>query len=45
MFLLMVIIIIIYSKGDYGDKFYIILDGVVSVLVPRKKEKKDEDQN
>ena len=27
--------------GDFGDKFYIILEGTVSVLVPWKKEKKD----
>lgn len=25
--------------GDYGDKFYILLQGQVAVLVPRKKDK------
>lgn len=29
--------------GDIGEKFYIILDGRVSVLVPRKKEKPQEE--
>lgn len=25
--------------GEYGDKFYVILDGLVSVLVPQKVKK------
>ena len=28
--------------GDYGDKFYVILEGLVSVLVPQKAKQKDE---
>lgn len=28
----------ILFQGDYGDKFYIIMSGKVSILVPKKKE-------
>jgi hypothetical protein len=30
-------------SGDYGDNFYIILDGTVSILLPRKKNQHTED--
>lgn len=33
-----------FCYNDYGDKFYIILDGSVSVLVPRKRDRQDPDQ-
>ncbi|CDW81356.1 cyclic nucleotide-binding domain containing protein [Stylonychia lemnae] len=29
----------VFQHGDYGDKFYIILDGQVQVLVPKRREK------
>ena len=29
----------IFEYGDYGDQFFIILKGTVSVLVPKQKEK------
>ena len=29
---------IVFRYGDYGDKFYIIIRGTVSVFVPLKKE-------
>ena len=28
--------------GEYGDKFYVILEGQVSVLVPQKKKAPEE---
>ena len=28
---------LIFGTGDYGDKFYIILQGQVSVLLPKRK--------
>jgi hypothetical protein len=31
--------------GEYGDKFYVILDGMVSVLVPSKVKKQFEDKD
>ena len=31
--------------GEYGDKFYVILDGMVSVLVPSKVKKQVEDKD
>ena len=37
----------VFRYGDYGDKFYIILEGTVSVSIPMKvqKETKYEDQD
>ena len=29
--------------GDYGDKFYILIEGQVSVLVQKKREKPSEE--
>ena len=38
--------VVLYTKiniiGEYGDKFYVILDGTVSVLVPQKKKQTEE---
>jgi len=31
----------VFHYGDYGDKFYIVLVGEVSVLVPPKRKKKE----
>ncbi len=31
--------------GEYGDKFYVILEGKVSILVPNKAKKVAEDEN
>jgi len=33
-----------HTIGDYGDKFYIILEGTVSIHVPKRKTKQ-EDEN
>lgn len=31
--------------GEYGDKFYVILEGKVSILVPNKAKKAAEEEN
>ncbi len=33
------------STGDYGDKFYILIEGSVSILVPKKRDKPSEDDS
>ena len=35
---------IVFTIGDYGDKFYIILHGSVGVLIPNKKRRKTVDK-
>ena len=32
----------LFLVGEYGDKFYVILEGTVSVLVPQKKKPGEE---
>eukprot|EP00347_Sterkiella_histriomuscorum_P003283 403364882 len=36
---------VIFNYGDYGEKFYIILEGQVSVLLPRKRERTSQNEN
>ena len=31
----------VFNEGDHGDKFYIIVEGTCSVLVPIKRDKGD----
>ena len=35
----------LYCKGEYGDKFYVILEGQVSVLVPQKVKKVAQEES
>eukprot|EP00347_Sterkiella_histriomuscorum_P012371 403368842 len=35
----------VFCYGDYGDKFYILLEGQVAVLVPKKKDKNTDDSS
>ncbi|CDW90548.1 UNKNOWN [Stylonychia lemnae] len=34
----------IFQYGDYGEKFYIVLQGSVQVLIPRRKDRASEDE-
>jgi len=30
----------VFNEGDHGDKFYIIVEGTCSVLIPVRRDKK-----
>ena len=36
----MVIYLISYYTGDFGEKFYIIIEGIVGVMIPNSKRRK-----
>ena len=34
----------LFDYGDYGDHYYILLDGLVDLIIPMEKEKVDPDK-
>lgn len=35
----------VFRYGDYGNKFYIIIHGTVSIHVPMKRDSAEDDKN